>query len=154
MSRYAWGVFFLIVCLILSGTHWKAFVMGRQLNEARHAQALAAASERARAREQQLAEEKQKVEVRYEALKKSNARAVAGAQHELDRLRQQLAAADSAPAPSDSASAPRAYGGAGIEAQLLGSCAGALVGMAAEADRLAAQVIGLQSYVSRVCLAK
>lgn len=48
---------------------------------------------------------------------------------------------------------PGGADGATIERQLLGECAATLVTVAAGADLLAAQLIGLQGYVRNVCVA-
>lgn len=106
-----------------------------------------------RAREQELVAAKNASEVKYVQLKKRLENDSAGARSELDRLRAALAARAGGPAQNSAASAG-ADGGAGLERQLLGSCAQALVGLAATADRLEAQVVGLQGYVSNVCLAR
>ncbi|NBU79951.1 MAG: DUF2514 family protein [Sphingomonadaceae bacterium] len=105
----------------------------------------------ARAREQQLVAAKNEAEVRYVQLKKQAAVAAAGAQSALDGLRNELAIAPSATC-ADPAAGARADAGTRLESDLLGHCAQALVGLAAEADRLEAQVVGLQGYVKQVCL--
>ena len=74
------------------------------------------------------------------------ARAAAGARAESERLREQLAALPAA----DSASGPGADGSP--IAELLGACADRYQAVAAEADRLAGQVRGLQKYAVEVCM--
>lgn len=104
-----------------------------------------------RAKEQALVAAKNESEAKYVELKKRMERSAAGAQSELVRLRDQLAARDRA-AAQDPAALARAVGGTGLERELLGQCATALVGLAAEADRLEALVVGLQSYTKNVCM--
>lgn len=106
----------------------------------------------ARAKEQQLVVEKQKAEAQYAQAKRQAAVAATTAVSELDRLRHELAASSARGAGQDTATAPRAPSRAGLESELLGHCAQALTGMAAEADRLEALVVGLQAYVKGVCL--
>lgn len=137
-----------IVAVVLAGTHWKVYLNGQKAVRAEYQAKQLAAEQAARAREQQLVAQRQKVEELYVQEKRKAATAAAGARAELDRLRGQLAAGG--PAPADPATAPRADG-ASIESQLLGACATALVGVAEGADRLAAQVVGLQEYVRGVC---
>ena len=74
------------------------------------------------------------------------ASAAAGARAESERLREQLAALPAA----DSASGPGADGSP--IAELLGACADRYQAVAAEADRLAGQVRGLQKYAVEVCM--
>lgn len=105
-----------------------------------------------RAKEQKLIAAKQESEARYVELKKRFGRDAAAAGSELGRLRDALSAANEREATSNSAACSRANGGARLERELLGSCAAALTTMAAEADRLEAVVVGLQSYVRSVCL--
>lgn len=147
MSRYAYTAAAVVLLVLLTATHWKVYHLGRTLKQAEYNQAVAAATERARAREQALVVAKHEIEVRYADLKKRTAAAAAGAQSELDRLRGDLAARG----PGQGAS-PGARVDGGPERELLGACAASLVSMAGEADRIAAQLIGLQGYVQGVCL--
>lgn len=140
-----------VLALLLTGTHWKAYVAGQQAVRAEYQAAQLQAEKEARAREQRLVEEKQKAEAAYVDQKRKAAVAVSGARSELDRLRDALAAR-SAGAPT--ATCPRAADRAGLEQHLLGQCASALVGVAAEADRLETLVVGLQGYIKNVCLEK
>lgn len=105
-----------------------------------------------RAKEQQLVAAKQEAEVAYVELKNRFDRDAAGARRELDRLRSALAARQPAATPANPASIPKLDATPGIQGELLGECAQALVGLAAEADGLAAQLIGLQRYVAKVLL--
>lgn len=149
-----------VILVALTVTHTVAYRSGKanvraEWNKdiaARTAQALQVEQEN-RAKEQQLVAARQQAEERYAKEKRKVAAAAAGAQSELDGLRNELATAGR-PACADPAAAARADGGAGLERDLLGACATALVGMAQEADRLEAQLVGLQQYVKQVCLAK
>lgn len=137
------------VAVILAGTHWKAYVSGKQAVHAEYQQRQLAAEQLARAREQELIAERKNLEDRYVRDKRNAAISAANARAELDRLRDQINAGRSS-APADSTAPIRVDGGT-PEAGILGACATALVGVAEDADRLAAQVLGLQAYVSGVC---
>lgn len=117
-----------------------------------HAVSLQAAEQAAREREQALNQARQKAEERYVEEKRRATVAAGRARTELDGLRDTLYALGAPAAGQDPAAACRTDAGA-LERQLLGQCAAALVGVAGEADRLAAQVLGLQGYVREVCLA-
>lgn len=117
-----------------------------------HAVSLQAAEQAARDRELALNQARQKAEERYVEEKRRAAVAAGRARSELDGLRDTLYALGAPAAGPDSPTACRTDAGA-LERELLGQCASALVGVAGEADRLAAQVLGLQGYVREVCLA-
>lgn len=142
---------------ILVASHGYAYQRGRaavqaqwDAERARQAEAALKAEQAQRAKEHALQEEKRKVEVQYAETKKKAASDAAAAQSELDRLRNALAARDRA-ASKDSATTGR-VDVTGIERELLGECASALVGMGTTAQRLAGKVLGLQGYVKNVCL--
>ena len=137
-----------VVLVVLAGTHWKAYLNGKKAVRAEYQAKELAAEKAAREREQELIAERQKLEDRYVQDKRKADAAAAGARAELGRLRDQLAARGAAAATT---AAPIRVDGGSPEAQLLGACASALVGVAEDADRLAAQVIGLQAYVRGVC---
>lgn len=117
-----------------------------------HAEQMQKAEKAARDREQALSVFRQQAEEKYVQEKNKAAGAASRARIELDGLRNQLYAIPS-PAGKDPATALRADGRDSLERELLGACASTLVGVAAEADRLAAVVVGLQGYVKNVCLA-
>lgn len=101
---------------------------------------------------QELNTAKQKLEEDYALEKRKAAVAARSARAELDGLRQELYALP-APDPSaiiQAAPSPGGVDGATVERELLGECAAALVTVAAEADLLATQLVGLQSYVRNV----
>lgn len=113
-------------------------------------QAVIAAQQQKAAAESALAKQLQEQADEYSARIKTLEAGNAGARRELGRMRDALATArTSLRALSESeATGPRpaADGAAADTGQLLGECAGRLVEMGGQADRLAAQVIGLQAY--------
>ena len=117
--------------------------------EKAHAQLLQKAEQTARDREQALSVFRQQAEEKYVKEKTRAAAAASRARTELDGLRDALSAAR----PGQDPSAACRADGVAPERELFGQCATALVGVAAEADRLAAVVVGLQGYVKGVCLA-
>ncbi len=140
---------------------WRYNTRIAQMQQA-HAMSLKATSDAALAQQkdalaklQELNTAKQKVEEDYALEKRKAAVAARSARAELDGLRQELYAL---PTPDPAAlvqatpSTGRVDAGT-IERQLLGECATTLVGVAAEADLLAAQLVGLQRYVRNVCSA-
>lgn len=139
----------IVVAVALAGTHWKAYVEGKHTVQAEWNKQKLDAEIAARAKEQALVAEKQKAEEAYVQEKRKAARAAADARTELDQLRNALAATGQ---PGQvTAAGPRINDRAGLESELLGQCASALVSMAAEADRLEAWIVGLQGYVKNVC---
>ena len=157
LSPRVWVAAALLV--VLGATHFTAYRSGKavvraQWDKERAELATKAldAERAARKKEQALAAERKKLEDRYAQDKRKAADAAAGAQSELDRLRDALAAAPSCPATANPAAASRAAGAARLEFELLGACATALTDLAAEADRLETRVVSLQSYVKEVCL--
>jgi hypothetical protein len=87
---------------------------------------------------------------RHEKTKRAIAISADSASSELAGLRGELSARNRR-ASEETASACRVDAG-GAERELLGHCAAHLVGLAKEADRIEAKLIGLQDYVSNVCL--
>lgn len=149
----------LALVAVLGFTHFTTYRVGKGVVRAewdkdkaeRMAQALEA-EQTARAREQQLVAERKKLEDRYVQNKRQADISAAAARAELERLRDELGA-PRGPASADPAAPVRADGRAGLESELLGTCASALVGMAATLDDTVAKVIGLQSYIKAVCRA-
>lgn len=111
-------------------------------------------TEEALSKQQHLQQEKQKSDERYVNEKRKATIAAASAKSELDRLRDILANNDNRETSGGSCTITGTNGRARLEQELLGQCAATLVAMAAEADRLEAVVVGLQSYVKNVCLSK
>lgn len=131
---------------------WRYNARIAQMQEA-HEVSLRKSTEAARAQEQALGVAKQKAEEAYALEKRKAAVAARNARSELDGLRNELYAI---PVPNRSPDTNTItfsrVNGATIERQLLGECATTLVEVAANADRLATQVLGLQSYVANVCV--
>lgn len=148
-----------VVLAILSFTHFTAYRAGKGAVKREWERAVAEqreevikAQEQARKAEQALVVAKNEAEKRYVEQKRKAAADAAGSELLLRRLRDELAARDSAAAQA-AAATPGIDGGAGLERNLFGACAQALVRMAQEADRLEATVVGLQGYVKNVCQA-
>lgn len=130
---------------------WRYDAKLAQMRQA-YAQGLQKAEEEARRREHDMLAARQKAEERYDQEKRKAAVAGSRARSELDGLRNELYAISPPADPKDPAPTLRADGRATLERELLGNCATTLVGMAAEADRLAAVIVGLQTYVKNVCV--
>ena len=132
---------------------WRYNARIAQMQEA-HEVSLRKSTEAARAQEQALGVAKQKAEEAYAIEKRKAAVAARNARSELDGLRNELYALPVPTSNSSANPAPSArVNGITIERQLLGECAATLVEVAAGADSLAAQLIGLQGYVRNVCVA-
>lgn len=130
---------------------WRFNARIAKMQEA-HEVSLRKSTEAARAQEQALSAAKQKAEEAYAIQKRKAAVAARSARAELDGLRNELYAIPAPVASTDPAPIAR-VDGASPERKLLGECAAALVEMAAGADSLAAQLVGLQGYVRNVCVA-
>lgn len=151
-----WIATAIFTALLLS--HFASYKAGRAVIRAEwdrdiaaRTQAALKAEQAARAREQDLLIARNRSEERYAQEKRRAASDAAAARTALDGLRGELAARDRA-ATQDSTASRRPDGSAGLERELLGSCASTLVQLAAEADQLEARLVGLQGYVKEVCL--
>lgn len=120
--------------------------------EKTHATLVQQVTEEARQKEHTLNEARQKAEETYATEKRKAAAAARNTRAELDGLRNELYALP-APGPGQNPATPSRVNASSIERQLLGECAAALVEVAADADFLAAQLIGLQTYAKNVCSA-
>jgi hypothetical protein len=96
---------------------------------------------------------KQKVEEKYAIEKRKAAAAASSARAELDGLRKELRTPPPALPLLQSTPSTDGVNAGTVERKLLGACAAALVEMAAGADSLATQLVGLQGYVRDVCAA-
>ena len=139
-------------------SHGWVYHEGKVSGKKAYDKALAEQTERAleyerlqRAKEQALIAEKQQAEMKYEQTKRAAANAATGALSELDRLRHILAAREARAASANPATCASVNGRA-AESELFGTCAGAITQLAAEADGIRSQLIGLQAYVKQVCL--
>ena len=141
-----------VVLAVGFGAGWmtNGWRLSAQINDikAEHAQAVATEQANARAKEQILVTAKHQAEEAHAVTKKQSQRAIAGARSELDRLRDVLATRSTATDPTTSTGTD---GATCQERELFGESAGHLADMAAEADRLAATLTGLQGYVTAVC---
>jgi hypothetical protein len=151
----------LAVAVALIGSHaWVYHAGGEdvqlqwQRERAAAATAQAAVQAQAREREQAIAREIQQQGDQHAQETARRATAERSARTELDRLRTELGGLReqaSAPGAGGASASATPAGGtdatATVLADVLGQCAGALQSLAAEADRLTAQVIGLQRYV-------
>lgn len=147
-----------LVALGLVFSHGWVYHEGKVSGKKVYDKALAEQTEQAlqherlqREKEQALIAEKQQAEVRYEQVKRAAANAATGALSELDRLRHTLAAREARAAGANSATCASPDARA-AESELFGACAGAITQLAAEADGIRSQLIGLQAYVKQVCL--
>ena len=143
----------LVFAAILTATHVSAYRAGEKSirtawDAAITAQALETlkVSEAYRARETGMQTKLKKAEADYATAKKLNADLAAGT---ADSLRD-FEAANRSAAAADPGTRPGTAGPGGLEYELLGSCAKALVQLGQEADRLEAKVIGLQDYIKAV----
>ncbi len=165
MSGYAKAAIAAIVLVALAGTHWKAYTIGRDLGAADYADEIRMQAEKIRMqaetlrkrtedyrkREQALVQEKNDAEVRYEQIRKRTRAADAGMRDQLGRLRDELAAA-SLPRSAEDSTAGTGADGAAVGRELFGDCAARYSGLAEETGQLRDQVIGLQDYITGVCL--
>lgn len=134
------------IVVLLTATHWKAYVVGKQTVEAQTIKAVHAAENKARQTEQQLVIEKQRVEEDYAVKKKTSDAVVRSTRNELDRLRDQLRSYSER---QNSVTCPR------IDADprdtIIRECSEAAQSLAATADENGLKLMALQSYVKNVC---
>lgn len=156
MSIAARLVLLAVIAAAVAGGLWRVYVKGDTAGYTRaqaeyQAQALEA-ERQARAAEKRMAETRTEVEKRYAQETRAAAAAADAARSELDQLRVELAGSSGGSTPSNPAAPGRPDGATGLVHELLGHCAEALTGLAGEADRLEARVVGLQAYIRGVCL--
>lgn len=142
-----------LLSVVLIGTHWRAYDAGKTSALNKYQAHIADIERATRAREHQLTAAKQQAEERYEIEKRNAATANAGARAQLERLRHRLAQRQAPRAATTPAPVTRIDAASPPERQLLGECAQTVVEVAGDADRLAAQLTGLQDYVRNVCAA-
>ena len=150
-----WRIWALVgILVVVAATHWKAYSMGgaearAELAE-RNAELMAESvtqSEANRKTEQAMAAKLRKAQDEYAKLQKLNADSA----RDLDRVRGDFQTAINSRCTANPTAPGCADAGGGLERQLLEECAGAVVGMAKTAQRLADKVIGLQGYVNAAC---
>ncbi|MES1979537.1 MAG: hypothetical protein V4451_15960 [Pseudomonadota bacterium] len=137
----------LALALGLAFSHFTAYRSGKAAVRAEWTAEKLAQSEAARQREKAMNIANQGVDRDLQAEKKRRA---AAESRLADGLRQFSETLNS----PDPTTPGRANGTGGLERELLGECANHLAGLAQTADRLEGKVVGLQSYVGRVCLIK
>lgn len=134
----------IVVGVLLAGTHWKAYVSGRDALRAEMTTQALKASQRARQREQEL---RATVEDQDRELQKQKARNAAISRAHAERLREYQAALDRATAD------PRPTGGAaGPFARIASECGSALAALDEHDRRLAQTARALQNYAAGVCV--
>jgi hypothetical protein len=145
----------LLIAGLLGATHFASYRTGRALVAAEWAQArevqaqqALVANEAARAQEQILVGKVSDVGVLYVNEKK---RRVIDASAAAGELRELQGALDDAGDRAARATATAARTHAATVNRLLAACAGEYQAMAAKADDTAGRLIGLQSYVQKVC---
>ena len=150
-----------VVLFALSLSHYFVYNKGQEVvhslwtkDKLARAESEANAADEALKKLQALQAEKQKVEQLYVQEKRKAAVAASSAQRELNRLRDTLTSSNTTESDNGTSTVTRIDGGTRLEQELLGQCAATLVAMAAEADRLETVIVGLQSYVKNICLAK
>ena len=141
----------IIVCLVLAGTHVYAYFSGRDTGKrkfdeaiAEQSKKLAEAEAKNREIEQQLNQDRQKIEVRYVESKRKTAAVATNNLIQLDELRHELAARSKTAADSTTSCGVDGE----TERALFRACSETLVGMAREADEVVNKLSGLQAYVS------
>ncbi len=151
----------LIVAIVLIGSHAWVWQAGREdvlvqwhQERAEQASARAAAQAQARERERAIALEISTQGDQHAKDKAQRAAAERNARGELDRLRteldglrQQASAPGSCGASASAAPTGGADGATAVLSDVFGQCAATLQSLAAEADRLTAQLVGLQRYL-------
>ena len=142
------------VAAILAGGIWYAYSWAYDLG-AQHTQiawdkekaeltaAALKASETNRIKEQQLNLSIQRLTNDYSRIQKLNADNGAS----LDRVQHNFEAALNSRCNANPGAPGCANGAGGLEQELLGTCAGALVELSKTADRLESKVVGLQDYI-------
>lgn len=145
----------LLGCVLSFGAgYWRGHVSGAASVQAKWdeqtaamAKALSQALLEKQAAEGRLAIELKEQSNAHSSHLRRNDAALAGARSELARLRAALAGGHREQ-PQASASGPAADGATATAGDVLGWCAERLVGLGGQADGLAAQVIGLQTYAN------
>ena len=148
ISLYARIAAVAALLVALAGGGWWCYSQGKKTVMAEWTAERLATSENARLREQAAQRTNERIDHEFQTQK---ARLVADKRITDDRLRE--FAAINQPDNTTGASSGN-HGAGGLERELLGNCAEALTSMGQTADRLEAKIVGLQSYVTKVCLAQ
>lgn len=152
---YAKAVAAIVIAVVLAGTHWRVYTRGQNdvqaewdADVARRTSEALAASEKARAKEQELQTKARKIDVAYQAEKSRRAAADRVAADSLQRLESALAGNNRSPEDSAAASGTDGDPRDGIIAE----CATALVQLDQAHRGLVAQTKALQGYAADVCV--
>ncbi len=156
LSLYARLAAAAAAAVYISGLGWKAYRTGQDgvraewaADIAQRTAAALEASEQARKTESELQAKVGRVDLAYQNQKRATATVVSAVAVGMQQLETALAAAPS-PAASGAAPSCRTDGARTVERELLGQCASQLARMGAEADGLAARVLGLQDYIRAI----
>lgn len=136
-----------VVVTILAGTHWKAYVSGKQIVQTKMMAAVRKADEARYKLEAQMLDEKQKIEEDYANRKKKSDAIIRSTRNELDGLRNELRSYSER---KDS----KAITGTDADPRntIIRECSEAAQSLAAVADQNGLKLSALQSYVTEVCL--
>ena len=136
--------------VLLAGGAWKlrhgGLVAGRAEVQAEWNAAALVASENARLREQAAQKSNERIDRDYQ---KQKAVDRVAADATADSLRDFKAALGT---DNPTSTQRGTHGTGGLERELLGNCATTIAELAITADRLEGKVVGLQSYINKVCL--
>lgn len=146
ISLYARLAAIAALLVALAGGGWWCYSQGKKTVMAEWTAEKLMQSENARLREQAAQRTNEGIDRAYQVQKAADRVTAAAA---ADSLRD-FAAIIKPDSPTSTTSG--IVGRGGLERELLGNCAEALTSMGQTADRLEAKVVGLQSYVSKVCL--
>lgn len=136
-----------VIVTILTATHWRAYVVGKQTARSEMMDAVRKSEKKAREVEQQLVVEKQQIEGEYVKQKKASDIVVGRTRNELDRLRDELR---SYSARQDSTTCARVD--ADPRDTIIRECSEAAQSLAKTADENGLKLKALQSYVTQVCV--
>lgn len=148
MSLYARLAGLVVVLVLLAGGGWWCYSQGKKTVQAEWTAEKLATSENARLREQAAQKSNERVDRDYQKQKALDRAAAAAAADSLLDFKT-IIKPDS---PASAASGTNGTGG--LDRELLGHCAEVLANLGQTADRLESKIVGLQSYVSKVCLAQ
>lgn len=146
-----------ILALAFGAGCWKSYVAGKnsvqaQFDAYRAEQTAQALSESVARRHREETYQSNYAKAKNEAAKQKALRIAADAA--LDNGLREFQTANSGTGNEQAAAGPGTNGTGGLERELLNHCAGALVAVGKEADRLEAKVIGLQDYIKSIGLDK
>lgn len=136
-----------LVVGLLTATHWKAYVVGKQTVRSEMMDAVRKFEKEARTKEQELVATKQQIESTYAEQKKKSDAVVRSTRNELDRLRDELRAYSTR---QNSVTCTRVD--ADPRDTIIRECSEAAQSLAGIADQNGLKLKALQSYVTEICL--